>query len=218
MMLRVLCLLLFIFLTYSCNESITVDEVVNDKNQEAQSGELSERGGDTNSFEEVPDSIRITEMAHNILDLIHQGSIHELASYVHQKRGLLFSPYSIIDDKSPVFSSESLKHFDKNEVMFWGIEDGTGNDIALSFDEYYTRFLYFRDLTNSDEVNYNQLINRGNSIHNAQEKFPDAIPIEFHAHGTEEFMEMNWFSIILLFEKHSEAWFLVAVVNNRHTV
>ena len=165
----------------------------------------------------MSDSAQIMTKADEIIAHLAQKNLNAVANYAHPKKGVTISPYSFIQN-NPVFTSTELKDFSPKKETNWGIEDGTGDDIKLAFEAYHKRYLFSRNYQQPDTIIYNELKQRGNSLHNGNEQFPDAIPVEFHLYGTSDMMEMDWGSLILFFEQNNDNWYLVAIVNNRYTV
>src|SRR5690625_2084272 len=88
----------------------------------------------------------IVNQAETIVELIKNKNFEELANYVHDEKGLLFSPYIYIEEDSLVFSAEDVSNFLENkELYLWGIYDGKGNPIELTTEGYYEEFIYSRD-------------------------------------------------------------------------
>jgi hypothetical protein len=66
------------------------------------------------------------------------------------QEGITFLPYPHnphhFNDPYQHFSADALKGLDlSTETLLWGIWDGSGDEIRLSFEEYYQRFMYDED-------------------------------------------------------------------------
>lgn len=170
----------------------------------------------------------IVNQAETIVELIKNKNFEELANYVHDEKGLLFSPYIYIEEDSLVFSAEDVSSFLENkELYLWGIYDGKGNPIELTTEGYYEEFIYSRDFVNPDEVIYYTDFNdveyvgnqRSSMINNINEVFPDAHVVEFFLDEVyDDELIFAWRSINLVFEKNNEGiWKLIAIVSDQWT-
>lgn len=106
---------------------------------------------------------------------LKEKDMEKLASLVHPVKGVLFSPYShIILGEDKVFMKEQLKGlFESNEVYTWGIYDGIGDPIKLTFMQYYEKFIYNQDFANAEKVAYNEEQHYGNTIVNISDVYPE---------------------------------------------
>ena len=79
-----------------------------------------------------------------------------------------FSPYENVDMNSDVVIkvSEMNDKFESSEDFVWGVYDGSGEDIILTFKQYYEKFIYNNDFLNADIIGVNELIGKGNLINN----------------------------------------------------
>ena len=101
----------------------------------------------------------------------------------------------------------------------WGITDGRGDAVILTFADYTTQYLYARDFAASSQTAYNRTIGRGNSTDNTAVIYPDAILFEAFDPGPDPAMrDTQWQSLRLLFEREQSRWYLVAVVHGHWTI
>ena len=104
-------------------------------------------------------------------------------------------------------------------VRNWGYFDGSGRPINLTFDAYFMRFIYDADFARPQQIGYNIVIGRGNTINNIAQFYLNAIFIEYHFEGTDpEGSGMNWKSLRLVLEEHQGAWYLVGIVHDEWTI
>jgi hypothetical protein len=154
-----------------------------------------------------------------VIVIIKDRDINKLLKYVHPKKGILFSPYSDIYVRSSVIieKKELIKTYEKNEKLLWGVYDGTGERILLTFDEYFKRFIYDSDYINY-EPNYDSIMGVGNTNENLNIIFPDSKVVEYYIPGTEKYAYMDWKSLRLVYEAYKGKYYLVAVVHNEWTI
>jgi hypothetical protein len=81
------------------------------------------------------------------------------------------------------------------------------------------RFIYDADFARPQQVGYNTVIGRGNTINNISEFYPNAIFIEYHFEGVDPKRSgMNWRSLRLVLEEQQGAWYLVGIVHDEWTI
>ena len=167
----------------------------------------------TDNFYELKNTNQI------VIKLIKTRDINALAEYVHPKKGILFSPYSDLkNNDNLVFEKKELvKIYDKNEELVWGIYDGTGTRILLTFDDYFDKFIYDADFIEY-EPNFDSIMGTGNTLENTNSVFPYAKIVEYYIPGTEKYGYMDWKSLRLVYEMYRGKYYLVAIVHNRWTI
>lgn len=170
--------------------------------------------------EEEPDAETvIREQAQAIVEALKDQDVETVAEFVHPDQGVRFSPYAFVEMNHQSFTREQVNEMMDDEKLYvWGAYDGTGEAIELTPAEYYEEFIYRKDFANEvEEINFDDIEPRGNTLHNAEEIYPDAHFIEYYVPGTEEFAEMDWGSLILAFEEVNGEWYLVGVIQDQWT-
>ena len=164
-------------------------------------------------------SIAIQESAYPILQAIYAQDMSTLAEYVHLEKGLLFSPYVYVEEDALTFSKDEVASLMEDETQYvWGRQDGSGFVIEMTADQYFEEYLLTKDFRSVDEIRMDEFIQRGNSITNIHEVFPQATVLEFYVAPSSE-GEMDWGSLNLVFEQDQNGdWKLVALVNDRWTI
>lgn len=211
--------LLMISILVSCNESSSnsVHDVVAEMEQET----VNEAVIDSNSIEiesNIPtDPILFANM---VAGKIESKSFEDWSSFSNQK--IFFSPYAYVDTSSIVkISTDELDEvFASGNKQVWGVQDGTGDPIKLTFDEYLDRFINDFSLMDTSEVSY-MLVKKpktyGNEVHNIQELYPEAIFVEVHKSADDD-MGMNWRSLILVLQNDNGELKLLGIVHNEWTI
>jgi hypothetical protein len=145
----------------------------------------------------------------------------QLASIAHPDKGVRFSMYPYIrTDTDVVLTAADLAiAFTDPKVRFWGISDGKGDDVRLTFAGYYAKFVYDVDFAKAPDVAYNRAIGTGNSTDNSATAYPDAVMVEFHYAGFDPKLSgMDWRSLRLFFEQKDGTWYLVGIVHGQWTI
>lgn len=169
---------------------------------------------DGNAEESVKDA------AVNIVELLRDRDLGSLSDWIDPELGLRFSPYSHIDkENSQVFQAGQLPDFKDATKRTWGIADGSGEPIELTFRDYFDTFVYNQDFAEAPAVTVNGIQAKGTISFNGTEVYPDASYVEFYFPGFDEKVEgMDWQSLVLVFVPSGEEWKLVSIVHGQWTI
>jgi hypothetical protein len=166
----------------------------------------------------------IEARARQIMLAIKNRDMQRLASFVHPRKGVRFSPYVYVDKKmAMVLSRQQVVSLYRSKRRFvWGEQDGSGDPIRLTFRQYLRSYVYRQDLLTDKEVGYNppDRGGPGTDINNVLENYPRAILVRYaHAGITgPRGGAMDWQQLWLVFEKSGNDWYLVGIVNNEWTI
>lgn len=152
---------------------------------------------------------------------IKDKSQEKLSNLSHPNKGVRFSPYTYVSLESDlVFSAGQLLNFFENEnIYIWGTYDGSGFPIDLTPLEYYDKFIYSADFLNPEQISYNRIIGKGNTINNTFEIYPNSIIVEYYFSGFDLNPEgFDWRSLKLVFEEKDDIWYLIGVINDHWTI
>lgn len=166
----------------------------------------------------------IAGRARAVMLAIKNRDMQRLASFVHPRRGVRFSPYVYVDKKTTrVLSRRQVVNlYSSRQRLVWGEADGSGDPLRMTFREYLNSFVYRLDLLSDKEVGYNpeHRPGPGTDINNILEVYPRSILVRYSHEGitAPQGGAMDWQQLWLVFEKWGGAWYLVGVVNNEWTV
>lgn len=188
--------------------------------QAKETEETNPKEGLNDDVPEKSEEEMVLEEASKVISLLKDKDAEELANYVHEDKGVLFSPYAHIEeDAVTVKKEEVVEVFQSQEKKTWGTRDGSGEPIELTPHEYYSEFVYDANYHEADEVVLDPTEPRGNTLKNIKELFSDAHVVEYYVKGTEENDNMDWKALNLVFEKDQTGeWKLVAVVHDQWTI
>ncbi|MBD0372370.1 MAG: hypothetical protein ICV60_16120 [Pyrinomonadaceae bacterium] len=167
---------------------------------------------------------RLTETrARRIMLAIKNRDMRKLASFVHPRKGVRFSPYVYVDVKTTrVLNRQQLVNlYRSNRRLTWGEWDGSGAHINMTFRQYLKRFVYRQDLLSDKTPAYNpEGRHGGNTIDNLLEIYPRSIIVTYDHEGITgpQGGAMDWQALYLVFEKSGNDWYLVAVANDEWTI
>ena len=166
----------------------------------------------------------VSDQASQIIRALEKLKFDDLAKFVHPENGLRFSPYAYVTDEDIVFSAEHLArqtghNFMSNEKYPWGIYDGSGEPIDLTFSDYYYRFIYDKYYSNADSVLFNQSITYGNTINNVFEYYDNSIVVEYYfAPVNPKYGKLDWSALRLVFQEFEGTWYLTGIVHDEWTI
>ncbi|HJZ23064.1 MAG TPA: hypothetical protein VJ201_01270 [Candidatus Babeliales bacterium] len=147
--------------------------------------------------------------------------MEKLSVIAHPVKGIRFSPYSFVDISNDIVITANplVDIFDDEKKYLWGAYDGSGEPIELTFNEYFTQFIYDKDFANAKMVSYNASIVKGNRKNNIHEVYPNSTFVEYHFPGYDPKYEgMDWKSLRLVFEEKDNVWYLIAIVHDQWTI
>ncbi len=157
----------------------------------------------------------LKQQANKVLTLLTNENMEALANQVHPEKGLLFSPYVYVKSNAVTFSRDEIANLlEVNSVYEWGSQDGSGKPIKLTPSDYFDEYVNASFFSNADEINVNNLKNRGTMLNNIRDVFPNAQTVEFYQNGKEE---LAWESLTLVFEDVDGSRKLVAIVHGEWT-
>lgn len=163
----------------------------------------------------------ILSVALEIMKLIEAADFKALSSYIHPAKGVRFTPYFYVDPEvDQVFSvAETAELMEDTQVINWGVFDGSGEPMELTFSDYYDQFIYDADFMNADMIGNNVALGEGNTIDNVAEAYPDGQFIEFHFPQIDpQFGGIDWRSLRLIFEETNNELHLVGIVHGEWTI
>lgn len=164
------------------------------------------------------DPVLIEQQAKEILQAIHDRDMDVLSTHVHTEKGLLFSPYFSVLDNTVRFEKNELPTLlDSDTTYLWGYGEAN-TEIQLTPADYFDKHLQVERFFDSDEVFVdiqNQQVDPSNYLKTV---FPDSKIVEFYRAGTEQYSELDYRSLNLVFEQDAKGiWRLVAIINNLFT-
>lgn len=165
----------------------------------------------------------VEEQGQAVLQALKDKDMKKLASLVHPDKGVRFSPYGHIDVKTDlVFKPDALAQLMTDGKTYeWGVYDGSGEPIKLTFAEYYAKFVYDADFIKPQQSAVNRIIGQGNTASNLTDVYPPDSHdfIEYHFSGLDPKYEgMDWRSLRLVFEHVGDHLYLVGIVHDQWTI
>ncbi len=161
----------------------------------------------------------VLDQAFIIVRALKEKDFDAVASYVSPKMGLHISPYASVKDTEQVFPADKVPSLlADNSAYLWGVYDGSGKPINLSFIDYYAKFIYDEDYASAPQLALNFRLGVSTTLDNSAEYFPGAMIVEFHFPGADAGLAgMDWRSLRLVFMQEGSAWYLVGIIHDNWT-
>lgn len=171
---------------------------------------------DTN--QELSEDQIVTKLNKEILEILKKEDYANLSTYIHLDEGLRFSMYSFVSDEDKTFSKLDFDKYINSDIRFtFGEKDGLAEKYSVSLKDYFKNWVFKKDFSKA-KFNIQNFEGRGNTINNIKEKYPSSVVVENYIKGTAEYSYMDWNSLILIFEKIEDQYYLVGIANNQWTI
>lgn len=176
-----------------------------------------------NLVSEYPDDMFFS-MWNTVLSYLSQGNVFSLQSVISSE-WLMFLPYpndwSL--EKYQTFSVESMSSGDFLSLsgsFVRGDWDGSGEELLLTSQEYYDRFIRDQNYLEAPEkFIWSWVVSRGNTLVNLQEMFTGSQIIEYYFSGfDDEYAGLDWKSLYLVFVEEQGGLFLRAIAHGEWTI
>lgn len=179
------------------------------REKEHQSLEIATGGNEEDLF----------QLSDTVVEALSKANWDRLSTLVHPQFGLGFTTEAFLDTSTNVrFNSEQIRKLGKNKNQFlWGMEDGTGEEIKLSFKDYFHQYLFDKNYTKMKRGKLNEQLGTSNTANNILSIFPKrkVTFIEYHFPGTDKASQMDWSSLRLVFKKFKDKWYLIYLVHDQ---
>ncbi|MGB2897287.1 MAG: hypothetical protein WBB65_14125 [Anaerolineales bacterium] len=162
----------------------------------------------------------VRDKAERVIEALRDRDLDLLSGLVHPTLGIRFSPYAFVREADVTVTVEDVPNlFSDDTVLQWGVYDGSGVPIELTFAQYYQQFIYDQDFANAEEIGYDRRIGgEGGTINNIPDYYPGGVMVEYHFSGFEpDYGGLDWRSLRLVFVQDGDEWFLVGIVHDEWT-
>lgn len=162
----------------------------------------------------------LEQQALRIQQALANGDYASITNDIHPTRGVRFSMYAYVRPESDkVFSrAQYAQYLEQSNIRFtWGEKDGTGDLLITPLPTYLDTWVDGKKF-NDVNISVNKITNNGNSINNLKDIYQNSDVVEFYYKGTEEYADMDWRVLRLVFDEYQGKRYLVAVINDQWTV
>lgn len=163
----------------------------------------------------------ILYLTKQILTALKNKDYVQFSTFIHPLLGVRFSPYGYIDTTSNLkFSTGNFLEKNKTQgKLNWGNYDGSGDEMVLSINEYFAKFVYNADFLNAEKTTLNKMIGSGNSLNNLEKVYTGCDFTESYFSGFDKkYNGMDWCCLRLVFKNYNDTYYLVGVVHDQWTI
>lgn len=144
-----------------------------------------------------------------------------LGNLVHPERGLTFTASSTVDlEADRNFTADEIRGLTKNSRQYlWGYEDGRGDPILLTMEEFMQQYIFAVDYTQAPEVGVDQVVLSGNALENVAQAYPGCRFVDLcYPELDPDFGGLDWCSLKLVFAPLEGQWRLVGLIHSQWTI
>ena len=158
-------------------------------------------------------------LANSILPMIKEKDYSSLTAFIHPQLGLTFTPYSTVSPTDLSFQwTELLAASEAETELCWGGWDGSGEDLLLSFDAYWDRFVWNYDYTNADSILLNEIGITGNAIENVFKAYDNCMIAEYDVNSALGYNDgTDWSTLKLVFLPFDGELYLAGIIHGEWT-
>lgn len=161
----------------------------------------------------------IAARSRGVITALRDRQMNRLAQYVDPRRGLRFSPYAHVTRSDRRFWRSRVRRLGRSNYRYrWGRYDGTGEPIRLSWHDYFFKFVYSRDFARMEQVRYNRITQRGNTLNNLHAFYPGSIVVEYYSPDLQDTAGLDWKSLYLVFQPRGKTWYLAGIAHDQWTI
>lgn len=140
-----------------------------------------------------------------------------LASYVHPKEGVTFSPSATVDPSSNLtFSAEDISGMDdgssSGNTYVWGTSSDAATPISMTLADYFAAYVWDKDYISAPQIGVDTILSNGNALENAADAYPGCHYVEFYQPSTAN--QADWSALKLVYQWYNSNWYLVGVIHS----
>ncbi|MEL6134390.1 MAG: hypothetical protein AAFR59_13595, partial [Bacteroidota bacterium] len=165
--------------------------------------------------------LSVKDVSQVVLTALKDKDWNTVADHVHSGLGVCFTPEVYVSEKDQILQADQLRSAAfRDQKRNWGNVYGEESDTErlMTLDEYYDAYIMDVDFTQAAEVNFDQDVQRGNSINNARTAFEKPYIVEYYIPGINpDFGGMDWRALRLIFAEDGDKWGLVGIIHAEWT-
>jgi hypothetical protein len=205
----------------SCTDSPSEPDTATASSNRTPGSDPSDDAPDTDTATDTEEEAQaafndeLIEQGRAVMDALASDDAAALAELTDPNRGVTFSPYAYVGDRALTFMPDELADMmTSTEPLVWGIQDGKGSPIELTWPEYKDSFVLDRDYSDADNATVDDPQVGGNAPNNIPQYFgAEAKTVEF-SFGTYFSSSLDWAALRLVFSEDG----LVGVVRDVWTI
>lgn len=160
----------------------------------------------------------LLRLAKSIAKSLHDSDYNRFATYFHPVAGVRFSPAAFIDTAHDVKMDreEFLNAISSEKIIFWGLQDATGDSLLFTTKQYFKKYVYDVDFFKAPQIELNHYLGFSTIFNNLKDIYTGSDFVEFHFPGFEKKYEgLDWRSLRLVLSLYEGKYYLVGVVHDK---
>lgn len=165
------------------------------------------------------DDEEIQKISTDILNAIKKKDLKKLSAFMNPKKTLLIAPCaSAVKGEHVTFTKSKLASLNKKLKIKWGVAGASGLPIKLNFEQYYKQYLWTADFLGQDVIiNFDENIMNKYTYSSFEKLYPTGHFVEYFFKGTEANANIDWQSMVLVYEESNGKLYLSAIINEYWT-
>jgi hypothetical protein len=166
------------------------------------------------------DTSLLLKTSTEIFKTIKKRNYNKLASFIHPKYGVRFSPYAYIDTaRSRILSPELFLKFVKQKKRInWHSPLSDTDTEFLTIDQYFKKYVYDVDFLNAPVKAINKFHSHGTDLNNIAEVYPECDVVEFYFPGfKKEYDGTDYRGLRFVFKLNNKIFYLIAIAHDEWT-
>ena len=156
------------------------------------------------------------------MDALSRRDIDSLAKLAHPDSGIRFTPYPHVDTAQDrrLTPAQLRAEWAKPDSAIWGVQDGSGEPIRLTFRGYVDRFVYDFDVLHAPRIARDSApMGTGNAKFNVPQVYSSDAILEFNTPGADpKYGGMDWRSLWIVLRRYSDRWVVIGIVHGAWTI
>jgi len=122
----------------------------------------------------------IANLANLVIKSLKFKNFNLLSEYVHPTKGIRFSPYSYILSSDMILKQSDIKKINNNHKKFdWGMKSSNMEQINLTFDNYFDRYVYNFDFANANQIIFQNITDSLDRVDNIKSFYANSYIMEY---------------------------------------
>lgn len=150
---------------------------------------------------------------------LKEKQFDNVSTYADPAGQLSFSPSAYIDSGAKAFATGTIAGLWNDQAIYhWGMAEGSGDSILLTFKNYYSKYIYNRDFANAPTIEFNA-IRRGNTTAttNFDSVYPSSGHVDFYFPNTSS-DKFDWNTLRLIFINKGGQWYLRHILHEGYSI
>ena len=176
----------------------------------------------------VDEETKVGELSDNVLVSLVNEDLATFAKLLHPVEGVRFSfDGHVKDDDVKLTASQIEAHIQKNDLITWGLGDGSGLPINKTFTEWFSDYSKI-DYTRASDRTFNKVLGGDTTaINNIASMYAKKPFMSYYLPSTGTYLDengkevpqpMSWKAINLVFDTYNNQLYLIGILTENGTI